>query len=387
MTTIMQGFPPAEADRVTLANWRRAPWSSWGFRHVREIIPTARIANDPADIWRLEAGEIALDRAALDRAMAETSADAVVILHEGRLVHEAYRGGMTADDTHIIFSVSKSLLGLVAGTLVERGEIAEADPVEKFIPELAASAYAGVTIRQLLDMRAGVRFDEDYLATSGPIVAYRHAANWNPVPPGVEPGDLRGFMSEITESDGPHGGRFHYVSPNTDLLAWVFERATGTRYADLLSERLWRPLGAERAGAITVDRIGGARAAGGVCVTARDLARVGMMLADGGTRQGRRVIPAGWIDDIAKGGDPAAWDSGDFAPNFSGRPMHYRTKWYVQRGPEPLVHGLGIHGQYVFFDRARRLAVAWMASRDAPTDDRTTELTLQAVEAIREGIR
>ncbi len=383
---IMQGFPPEEADRATLANWRQTPWSHWAFHHVREVIPTAEIANDPNDLWLMPLGSLNLWGVDLDAAMTATDADAVVIVHQGHLVLERYRRGMRPADPHIIFSVSKSMLGLVAGTLLERGELQETDRITDYIPELAGSAYEGATVGNLLDMRAGVRFDEDYLATDGPIVDYRLAANWNPVPAGMEAGDLRSFMSKIRERDGAHGGRFHYVSPNTDLLAWLFERATGLRYADLVSERLWRPVGAEKPAYITVDRIGGARAAGGMCVTARDLARVGMMVADSGMRQGRRVIPSSWIDEIERNGDVAAWDSGDFFEHFPGRPMHYRAKWYVQRQGAPMMHGLGIHGQYVFADRSRRLAIAWMSSRHAPTDNETTALVLDTVNAIRRAV-
>jgi CubicO group peptidase (beta-lactamase class C family) len=89
---------------------------------------------------------------------------------------------MTWQDPHILMSVSKSMLGLVAGTLVERGELAENDLVTKYVPELANTAYAGAKVRDLLDMRAGILFEEDYLATDGPIIDYRFAANWNPVP-------------------------------------------------------------------------------------------------------------------------------------------------------------------------------------------------------------
>jgi CubicO group peptidase (beta-lactamase class C family) len=89
-------------------------------------------------------------------------------------------------------------------------------------------------------MRVGVAFEEDYLAASGPMIAYRKT-NWNPLEPGEAPSDLRSFYRELVRSDGPHEGRFHYVSPNTDLLGWVMERAAGKRYADLLSELLWRP--------------------------------------------------------------------------------------------------------------------------------------------------
>src|SRR5262249_59035360 len=123
--------------------------------------------------------------------------------------------------------------------------------------------YDGATIRHLLDMRAGIAFDEDYLATSGPIVAYRKAVNWNPLEPGESPTDLRSFYRELTKSSGPHGGPFNYVSPNTDLLRLVSERATGARYADLMSELLWRPLGAARHAYITGHRPGAPRRAGG----------------------------------------------------------------------------------------------------------------------------
>jgi CubicO group peptidase (beta-lactamase class C family) len=75
-------------------------------------------------------------------------------------------------------------------------------------------------------MRAGVAFDEDYLATPGAIIAYHKATDWVPLDPGEAPSDLRSFYTVMTERDGPHGGRFHYVSPNTDLLGWVIERAT-----------------------------------------------------------------------------------------------------------------------------------------------------------------
>ena len=383
MSEVMQGFPPEEPNRASLANWRKAPYCHWAFHHVREIIPSAKISNDPTDVWELESGAIDMSSLGLDDAMVKTDSDAVVVLHKDKLVHETYRNGMTWQDPHILMSVSKSMLGLVAGTLVERGELAENDLVTKYVPELANTAYAGAKVRDLLDMRAGILFEEDYLATDGPIIDYRFAANWNPVPKDYVASDLRSFMSLLTRSDGPHGGRFHYVSPNTDLLAWVFERATGIRYAELVSERLWRPLGAEAAGYITVDRIGGARAAGGKCMLARDLARVGMMMANGGKRDGKQVVPASWLEDIIKNGDPQAWKDGDFYNKMGQREIHYRSKWYIQRDSEPLIFGVGIHGQFLFVDPAKNLSVAWFASRNSPLDTLSFEKTLATIEKMR----
>ena len=383
MSEVMQGFPPAEPNRASLANWRKAPYCHWAFHHVREIIPSAEIPNDPTKVWELEASTLDTSNLGLNEAMAKTDCDAIVVLHKDKLVHESYRNGMTSRDPHILMSVSKSMLGLVAGTLVEQGELAENDLVTKYVPELANTAYAGAKVRDLLDMRAGILFEEDYLATDGPIIDYRFAANWNPVPKDYVASDLRSFMSLLTRSDGPHGGRFHYVSPNTDLLAWVFERATGIRYAELVSERLWRPLGAEAAGYITVDRIGGARAAGGKCMLARDLARVGMMMANGGKRDGKQVVPASWLEDIIKNGDPQAWKDGDFYNKMGQREIHYRSKWYIQRDSEPLIFGVGIHGQFLFVDPAKKLSVAWFASRNSPLDTLSFEKTLATIEKMR----
>ena len=381
---LMQGFPPPEEDRATLANWRTQPYSSWAFHHVREIVPSAPIAHDPNAIWTLETGAPVMDEAALAEMLAPSKNDALVIVHKGKIVHESYRNGMTASDPHILMSVSKSMLGLLAGILSEKGILDLQAPLTQYIPEIAQTAYAGATVRQALDMRVGVLFDEDYFVTTGPIIEYRKAANWNPLAAGETAYDLRSFQSLLTEADGPHGGRFHYASPVTDLLAWVFERAAGIRYSDLMSQHLWQPLGAEQPAYITIDRIGGARGAGGMCVTARDLARVAQLIVQNGRRGDRQIIPEGWINDIWNNGDAEAWDQGDFADKFPGLPMHYRSKCYVQRGETPLMHGLGIHGQFFFADPARELAVAWMSSEADPVNVEFMGRAMQVVQSLRD---
>jgi CubicO group peptidase (beta-lactamase class C family) len=290
---------------------------------------------------------------------------------------------MTAESPHILMSVSKSLLGLLAGVLVSRGDLDPGRPVADVIPEVAATAYRGATIRHLLDMRAGVAFDEDYLATSGPIIAYRKAVSWNPLEPGDRPSDLRSFYAGMTASAGPHGGPFSYVSPNTDLLGWAIERAAGRRYADLMSELIWKPMGAARSAYITVDRLGAPRAAGGLCATVRDLARIGQLVVDGGSRGGAEILPAPWLDDLARGGDAAAWAAGNAVDYFPGRPLRYRSQWYADDAEAPLIFGLGIHGQHLFVDRARGIVIAKVSSQALPMDRERITLTMRAADAIR----
>jgi CubicO group peptidase (beta-lactamase class C family) len=392
----MAGFPPAQEGQVTLANWRNPPFNRWAFHHVRELLPTAEIANDPDEVWRLRAEQRDIDKLFIERGAAGsisfdaflsyTSTDGIVILHRGRIVHESFRNGMQPETPHILMSVSKSILGLLAGALAKSGALDAASLVTDTIPELRDTGYAGTTIRQLLDMRAGVAFDEDYDATTGPMVAYRRATGWNPVEPGEPPRDLRSFYRQMRARRGPHGAIFDYVSPNTDLLGWVIERSTGRRYAELMSELLWRPMGAARSAYITVDRLGAPRCAGGMCATIRDLARVGQLIVEGGSREGREVVPTDWIEDIVRNGDADAWAAGNLAHYFPHRAMHYRSQWYVARDTAPLLMALGIHGQHLFVDREREIVIAKVSSQPLPLDAQCVALTLDAAAQIREWL-
>jgi CubicO group peptidase (beta-lactamase class C family) len=355
-------------------------------------LPTAEIPNDPRrakplpveprDLAgvRIPAGdERGSGRIDLPGFFERASVDGFVVLFRGELVHESYFN-MNGAGRHICMSVSKSLLGLLAGILVARDQLEPEAEATEYVPELGATAYRGATVRDLLDMRAGVAFSEDYAEADGLYVRYRKAMGWNPHAPGDEPSDLRSFYGQLTEAEGRRGGAFRYISPNTDLLGWIMERATGTRYADLVSELLWKPLGAEAPAYVTLDRLGAPRAAGGLCTTTRDLARVGQMMVEGG----RGIVSADWIEDIATMGDAEAWDTGDFAASYPGMPMHYRAQWYVIRDRGPLLMAIGIHGQNLLVDRGCELVIAKHASAATPLDPAGERLTLAAFEAIRD---
>lgn len=380
-------FPAPDDSQVTLANWRSPPFNRWAFHHVSELVPSAPIWNDPARANPFETPatqqlpdfEFEGRTLSAESFLQDTFTDGLVVLQHGKLVYETYAAGMTARDPHILMSVSKSMLGLLAGILVQQGVLDLEKPVENYLPELSSSGFAGATLRQLLDMRTGVVFDEDYQATSGKIIEYRKSTNWNPLEPGETASDLRTFFSKLTEAT-PHGGHFDYKSPCTDLLGWVIERASGQRYADLFSQLIWSPLGAEQPAMITVDLLGAPRVAGGMSVTTRDLARIGLMIAN----DGDDIVPSSWINDIATAGDPDAWDKGSFAEYFPGIPMHYRSKWYVLRGDSPVLFCLGIHGQNLFVDRKAGLVMAKHSSAPEALDTRSELMAMKLFQALRQ---
>ena len=366
---------------ATLDNWRKYPFAPWAFHNVRELIPTSEIENSPLNIWTL--GSKYSSDILTDEKLRKLFVDAIVIVQDGKLVYEKYFNGMRPESQHILFSVSKSILGLIFGILEEDKVLDTRSIVSKYVPEICGTAYENATLRHCLDMQVGIYFDEDYLATSGPIVDYRYAANWNQTPDSKKHLGLHSFLKTLKRSDGSHGQKFHYVSPNTDLLGWVIERATGKKYSDLVSEVLWRPLGAERPGYITVDRYGAPRAAGGKCFTARDLARVGMLMYQNGATQNKQVIPERWIEDIFNGGSTEAWQLGDMASYFPKERVAYRSKWYSHQGSSPMVHGIGIHGQYLFVDRDRQLSISWFSSDNDPTSTERLPKVLNIVNQIR----
>ena len=377
----MSTDPSSSAD---LTNWRTAPFSRWAFRNIRSILPVADIESAPGSAWALPARPVSFDGFSLRRPngstldlqgfLQATATDGLIVLHEGRIAFEFYDGGMDRDTPHILMSATKSITGLMAGILAGRGELDIDADVTAYVPEVATTAYRGATIRQLLDMRAGIVLD------AGGLQAYADASGWEPVAPGETP-NLHDFFATMRAQAKPHGGPFSYVSTNTDLLGWAIERAAGRSFASLVGTLLWKPMGASGETFITVDAKGAPRCTGGFCATLRDFARLGQLVLMQGRRDSNQIIPAEWIDDIRHNGDTDAWREGQWRDSFAAisKNMHYRGGWYVIDDAPQLLFAMGIHGQNLFIDAANRLVIAKVSSWAQPVDGLAIWLTHKAV--------
>ena len=373
--------------KADLSNWRQHPHSLWGFTHVDALLPTARIA--AATGTALPLGEsLALDAVRFDdedrrtdaaQALDDTHTDGVLVLHRGTVVAERYIN-QAPDTRHIVFSVSKSITATLAGVLVGARVLDPEAPVTRYVPEAAGSAYGDCAVRHLLDMTVSIRFVEDYLDPDGDVARYRVAMGWNP-PGGRDDGrGLHAYLTTLPKGDGAHGERFHYVSPNSDMLGWVMERAAGTGMAEMLSRHVWREAGMMHDASITLDRFGAPRTAGGICVSLADLARFGEMVRRDGTAGGRRIVPQGWLDDIRLNGDPRAWAAGEMTGLFPhGR---YRSKWYVPDPGSAVLCAIGIHGQWIYIDRAAEMVAVKQSSQPIPADEAMDRLTLRMFQAL-----
>ncbi len=384
----------ARLEKATLANWRTAPFCQWSFQNLDALVPTAAISGP--GLSEPDAGSAHFDgievdypdgrRLALREHLTRSSADAFVAMRDGEVIAEWYAPHLDRDRPHTIFSISKSVTGMLAGIAIGEGKLDPAAPVSHYVAAPTGSAYASATVRDLLDMTVALDFEESYLDTTGVFDRYRRAMLWNPARPGETPETLEQVMTSLGRGAAEHGQAFYYASPNADMLGLVIERATGTPYHAYLAQRLWRPMGASGAAYVTVDRAGTARASGGICTTARDLARFGQLVLDGGrARGGRQVVPSEWVADMRTKGNRRAWETGNFWDMFlDGR---YRSCWYLTGNPRGAFCGVGIHGQWLWVDPESRLVLVRFCSRPEPSEDALSEREIGVLNRVGEALQ
>jgi CubicO group peptidase (beta-lactamase class C family) len=392
MTAFEKTFGFKRED-VGLANWRTLPYARFGFQHTRELVPSAVIScgcplseNIPPREGPLSGFRFDLDgvETGFDEFLEHSFTDVLVVMKDGEFVTEWVAAHADRDAPHLLFSITKSLTGLVAGILADSGQLDPNAPASTYIPEAAGSAYADATIRNLLDMRVSLDFDESYLNTDGDYDRYRRAMLWNPQRRETPTETLAQVLMSLKKGEIPHGGPFFYASPNTDVLGLVLERATGARYADLVSRLVWQKLGARTDAYVTVDATGLARGAGGMCATAHDLARLGDMIRLGGTGNNGRVISKVWIDDMLGAGDRDAWEAGNYLALFpEGR---YRNCWYQTGYASGAFCCIGIHGQWLYVDPSRDVTIVKLSSQPTPGDDPLDQRCLTFFRAICEAL-
>lgn len=381
---IMEGFPPPPRDRWTLDSWQTAPVNRWSFRHLREVVPTARVARSRAP-RELEPGPdldldltVGGDRTVAD-VLEETETDGFAVLHRGRLVAETYADGNGPRQPHLLMSVSKSIVGCVVGVLAGRGDLDLHRGIEDYLPEVAHHGYHGATLHDVLDMRSGVRFSEAYTDPDAEVRCIEEVIGWMPRVHDDLPTSMYDYVAGLS-ADHPHGRRFDYRSCETDLLGWVCERATGTRMPDLLSELLWSRIGTEEDMDAAVDSAGAVFHDGGLACTLRDAARFGQLLLDDGRVDGVEVLPSSWIADTLAGAPDSA-EVFAAAGQDSWLPGgHYRNQIWVPGADRLLC--LGIHGQLIWVDRRRDLVVVKHSSWPSAQDLGRLTSTFAAIEAI-----
>ncbi|MGI9319249.1 MAG: serine hydrolase domain-containing protein [bacterium] len=375
---------------IHIGNWRQYPYSKWAFHHVQELMPTAKIESEtrecrafPQMLQSLQDIQVKSpdgDQCSFTTLLEQNHADALLILHRGKIVAEWHAAYYDTARPHILFSVSKSVTGLLAGILEQQGLVDCEAPVADYLQLPKSCVYRDCTIRHLLDMTVALDFEENYSDQKSEYIKYRIATGWNPVDQTVPGSGLEAFLSGLTKSASEHGQAFLYRSPNTDLLGIILETAGNKPLAALIAQYLWKPMGAESEAYISLDRYGVARAAGGMCITLQDLARIGQLFLDNGRANDKQVISPTWLEDTRNNGDQRAWDKGNYKHKLpNGK---YRNQWYQVGDDDGSISARGIHGQLLYINPTRSVVVAKLASQPEPLNDVLTASFFNAFDKI-----
>ena len=387
----MQGFPPPGDRLITQpeANYFSFPKLRWSVCHLRELLPTERISRGLgaaiAMPYALDDGIDALtftpmnsgDTMTWEASLYANYTDGMLILHRGRIVYERYFGCLREDGKHAAMSMTKSVTGLLAELLRAEGRLDDSRPVHEIIPEIAGSAFADATVRQVMDMTTGVKFSEDYADPDADIWRYSRAASPLPKPAGYDGPDGYWAYLQQVEAEGKHGEAFHYKTINSDMLGWIISRVSGKAVTELASERLWRPMGAEQDAYQTVDGRGVPFAGGGLSAGLRDLGRLGLLMLNGGVINGRRLFPAEVVASIRAGGDRSKFGGFPTIPNGS-----YTSQWWVFHTENGAFAARGVHGQTLYIDPTAEMVIVRFASYPRAPNGFIDPTSLPAYQAV-----
>ena len=355
-------------DGITGETWQFGPLNRWAYTHIREILPTKNIANDSNLVQPIVGLNAAKDNLSinldgkkiqLSDAMKSQYVDGILVIKNGIAVAELYDGTLTPERTHLMWSVSKTLTGLTAASVEADGFIDLNKTVADYVPELSKSGWGQDTLRDILDMRDSSNWVEDYDSPESTVRRQDCADGLLTGPMCIDTDVIGNYKFLPTVGiDKSREGKFIYKSGTTDVLAWVLEAATGQRFADLVSERVWKPIGAERSAGITVDVSGFTLASGGMFATLRDTARIGQLILNRGKAGNRQVIPEDWIDDIFD-------QKGDATlPRLSPESInpYYRSFVWGLGDGQGTVYAAGVHGQFIYVSPSTGVVIAMYSS-------------------------
>lgn len=388
----MQGSPPL-ADQLLLASradHMRFPMIRWSYSNMRQFVPSCRVGagaggkpfvwairDDLADAMFVPLG--ADTPISFVDSLTQAFTDGILVLHRGEVVFERWFGVTGPETRHIAFSVTKSFVGTLAEILIDEGRLDPGAPVASYLPELASGGFGDATVRQVMNMTTALDFSEDYADPNSGIGAYSAALALTPRPADYSgPTSLCSFLPTISKA-GEHGQGFTYRTPNTEVLAWLLARIEGKHLADVLSERLWQPLGMLGDADLIVDQAGMAFAGGGLNLRLEDLARFGEAMRLGGNG----VIPTGVVERVRKGGDPAHFDRNRY-PQLPG--WSYGSQWWHSHDNRGCFSARGIHGQTLWVDPAAEMTVARFASHPIAANGANDPLSLPAWAALADAL-
>ncbi|WP_417284679.1 serine hydrolase domain-containing protein [Comamonas sp.] len=356
---------PTSAQPVTKANWLAPAHIRWAMRNARMVVPTAGVRHSNDSQIFAQGDALSLDDLTLQLPHGRSATwaqyldgnrvDALLVLHKGRVVFESYYGGMQEHDAHGWASMSKSVIGLLAAQFIEEGRMEASAPLARYVPELAGTPFGSATVQQNLDMEVALT----YLPELPPDIGLFTAAGLMPAREGM-PSSINDFLLKATRPvDSPHGSIFYYQNGSTEAVARALKNISSRTLAQLVSERIWQPMGAEDDAYFSVDSRSVELASGGLSSTLRDAARFGELVRNRGQRDGQQVIAIAALMRVLQ--TPSA-DNQERLSRAGRAQTGYGNFWWHPADTDGAVYASGRFGQRLFIDPANELTIAQFGS-------------------------
>lgn len=295
--------------------------------------------------------------------IADSFTDSFLVVKSGAIVSEQYLNGMSVDSHHLLNSVTKSFVGMLAGIAVQRDLLNPEALVTSYLPGLDNSAWEGATMRHLLDMTAGANYGEDYTDLEADFWHEAAVVGWRPdLVSATTSETLYEYACSLRGKDQRDGEKFHYRTVTTDVIGLVLEEVMGRPLGDLLSDELWSRMSPRNDASVVVDKAGALYVGAGMSACTRDLAVFGSLMIGDGRIGEEQVLPAEWIQDTMAGDATSSqcYLDSDYAEfGFS----HYRNQVWVKDSAREQMLALGIHGQIIYMNKPADVVIVKLSTQ------------------------
>lgn len=338
------------------------------FRNMQQFVPTSTLHKSTRP-WDLGSSSDSLEftgdflgrKLSVDEFIDSSNTSALLVIHKGSVIFERYAHGDSASSLHTSFSVAKSFVSALVGVAIAEGHIKSVDdPIRRYLPTLTSPTFDGVTIRHVLQMASGTRFNETYTDPDSDI---------NRMGIMTQKMSYLEYINTLEREHAP--GTFnHYASINTQLLGILLVTVTGQSLTDYMQAKLWTPLGMEQNGLWVLDEQGYELAMGGLAASARDYAKLGLLYMNQGKHGDKQLVPAQWVKDSVTPDAPHLMPGDNPA---STNPSGYGYQWWTPRDWDGDYLARGIWGQNIYVHPEKEVVIVKLAA-DEKNFDKTVKL-------------
>lgn len=328
------------------------------FRDMDEIYPVARLkpSPNPSSFPKNTNYELPVsfdfkgEQVNIKEFFEKNQLEGLMILQNDTVIYEQYSLGFEADETHISWSVSKSIVSTLLGIAHDDGLFKLDEPITKYLPQFKDTGYDSVRIKDILQMSSGVKFNEDYADFNSDINRFGRA---------FAMGTSLEDFSKSLENERKPGTYCQYVSIDTQVLGQLLRTITGQSLTEYFKEKLWNPLGMQDNAEWLIDNTGMEVALGGLNMTLRDYAKIGLFMLHKGNWNGKQLLSEEWIK-MATTPDAPHLLPGKQAN--SNNIQGYAFQWWIPEEDEGDFYAAGIHDQFIYIQPRANVVIVTLSA-------------------------